>query len=251
MSKKDINSNFAEFGSKMQTLGILAILLFVFGIISNFVAYLGIVNLILWIISLIIFFSALGEIKEVAYALNNRTLHEFRSKIIYSLIIFFIGYFFLIGGLIGLAAVIIYAPEAVGGIIALAGVIIIAIILIIISVIFEYQGWSRFQTFINNNMNMFPANIGNDASSGASLMKIAAILKLTIILIFIAFILNVIGYFKLSSLKNMMGKPTTTSAPTTSTAPAKTPEPARKFCPNCGSPVTGDEKFCSSCGAEL
>ncbi|MBD3255348.1 MAG: zinc-ribbon domain-containing protein [Candidatus Lokiarchaeota archaeon] len=105
------------------------------------------------------------------------------------------------------------------------------------------------------NGSMFPPNIASDAETGAKLMKIAGILYLTIILIIIGFILEVIGYFKLSSLKNLSGE---ARAPVTSTqpapaqpSPAAQSQPAKKFCPNCGAQVSGSEKYCPSCGSEL
>jgi membrane protease subunit (stomatin/prohibitin family) len=64
---------------------------------------------------------------------------------------------------------------------------------------------------------------------------------------FIGFILDVVGYFKLASLKKLSGTP----APVTSAA-QPTPAAAqssKKFCPNCGTAISGQEKFCSSCGS--
>ncbi|MBD3256295.1 MAG: hypothetical protein GF383_14450, partial [Candidatus Lokiarchaeota archaeon] len=111
MSSTDVNYHFKQFGSKMQTLGILALLSFIFGLIANFVAVVGIINFIILIITLIVLFSALGEAKEAGYKLNNRLLIEFRSKIVTAFILFLVGYFFLIGGTIGLAAVLIYTES--------------------------------------------------------------------------------------------------------------------------------------------
>jgi len=49
---------------------------------------------------------------------------------------------------------------------------------------------------------MFPEKIGKSAKTGASLLMIGAIFNLTIILAVVGFILLVIGFFKLSALKN-------------------------------------------------
>jgi hypothetical protein len=146
-------------------------------------------------------------------------------------------------------AIVLINNNAIG---AGIGLIIIGIILLLIGAILRIQGWSRLQSFFEQNRTMFPTSIGADAESGAKFLKIAGILYLTIILIFIGFILEVVGYFKLSSLKNMTGAPAAqpAAAPVAAPAPAAA-EPAKKFCPSCGSPVSGQEKFCSSCGAEL
>jgi len=250
MSNVNVNKEFQSFGSKCQTLGILSILAFIFGLIANFVPPIGIINFIVQIIILIILFSALGNAKEAGYALNNRLLQEFRSKIILAVILFLIGLLFFLGGTMGLVAVITYAPGAGAAVGALIGVMIFGIILLIIAAVFRIQGWSRLQRFFEENQNMFPSHIGEKALSGAKLMKIGAILYLTIILMFIGFILEVVGYFKLAALKDLGGS--AVASPSTQPAPTKTTTAeSKKFCPNCGSSVTGQEKFCSSCGSEL
>ena len=229
----------------MKTLGILSLLGFLFGLLSNFIPFLGIINIIIAIIILIILFSALGNAKEVAYALNNRLLHEFRSKIRSAYILFVIGMLFMVGPLIGLQT---GAPLGM-----VIGFIVIGVIILIIAAILRIQGWGRLQRFFQENGNILPANIGADAETGAKFLKIGAILFLTIILMFIGFILEVIGYFKLSALKNMSGTPAAQPAAryVVASAPAAAAPASKKFCPNCGSPVTGTEKFCSACGSEL
>lgn len=243
MSNIDINYEFSQFGSKAKTLGILSILGFIFGLIGNFVPVFGFINLVISIIILVILFSALGILRKIGDSLNNRLLIECRSKIINAFILFLIGMFFFF------LAIVLISNNAIG---AGIGLIIIGIILLLIGAIFRIQGWSRLQSFFEQNRTMFPASIGADAESGAKFLKIAGILYLTIILIFIGFILEVVGYFKLSSLQNMTGAPAAqpAAAPAAAPAPAAA-EPAKRFCPNCGSPVSGQEKFCSSCGAEL
>jgi hypothetical protein len=163
MSNKSVEKEFQSFGSKCQTLGILAILGFIFGLIANFVPAIGIINFVVQIIILIMLFSALGNAKEAGYALNNRLLQEFRSKIILAVILFIIGILFLLGGTMGLVAVITYAPRAGAAVGALIVVMIFGIIILIIAAIFRIQGWSRLQKFFEENQNMFPSDIGESA----------------------------------------------------------------------------------------
>ena len=226
----------------MKTLGILAILGFIFALIGFFVPALGFVNLVIQIIMLIILFSALGNSKNAANALNNNLLVQFRSKIINAFILWIIGLFFFF-----LALIVMRNSLGAG-----FGLIIIGFILLIISAIFRIQGWSRLQSFFEQNRTMFPASMGADAESGAKLLKIAGIMYLTIILMIVGSVLDVIGYFKLSALKGLTGAPAAQPATRSTAAPAPAAaESAKKFCPNCGGVVTGQEKFCSSCGSEI
>ncbi len=141
MSNIDVNYEFSQFGSKMKTLGILAILGFIFGLLSNFIPFLGFVNFVIVIIMLIVLFSALGIIRNIANALNNNLLIQFRSKIINSFILLIIGLFFFYLGIIGTVNV------GLGFI----GLIIIGVILILIGAIFRIQGWGRLQSFFEQN----------------------------------------------------------------------------------------------------
>ncbi|TFF63645.1 MAG: zinc ribbon domain-containing protein [Promethearchaeota archaeon] len=247
MASKDVNYEFSQFGSKMKKLGILSILGFIFGLLSNLFLVLGIINIIIIIISLAVLFSALGNAKEAGYILNNRLLHEFRSKIIKAFILYLIGLILFFGAMMA----IIRARRPGIGIFF----IVIGVIILIIAAILRIQGWGRLLRFFEENMSMFPTNIGVDAQSGAKFLKYAGILFLTVILAFIGFILEIVGYFKLSSLTKLSGStavqptPQPVAQPTqTTTAPAT---PPKKFCPNCGSPITGTERYCAACGSEL
>lgn len=229
----------------MLIIGILAIFAFIFAFAGNFVQPLNAVSWVLQIVILIIIFSALDKVKEANKTLNNKNLSEFRSKIRKAYILFIIGLFFFYLG-IGLLTVV-GAP--IGGIVT----IIIGVILLIISAIFRIQGWGALSSFFKNNRAMFPENIGGSASTGATLLMVGAILYLTIIGWFIGIILEIIGCFILSTLKNLGGAPAAqpTAQPTPTPAPGAAAEPTNRFCPNCGGPVTGTEKFCSACGSEI
>jgi len=240
LAQTNVSLRFSLFGTKMLYLAVLSILSFIFGLLAIFIFAMSIINLVLQILILIIFLLALGDIKEIGYALNNRLLLEFRSKILYAFLLNIIG-------------VILFN-------ISLIVLIILGIIIQIIAAIFRIQAWSRCNDFFLQNTSMFPPNIGKDAIDGSKYMKYAAILYLTVILSFIGAILELVGYFKLSSLKNLqqmgtqqyISAPQPTVAPTAPTTPQPpAPEPTAKFCPHCGSPITASQKFCSTCGSEL
>ena len=121
----------------------------------------------------------------------------------------------------------------------------------LIAAIFNILAWGKLEDFFRANMNMFPADIGNDARSGANLCKVGAILNITIILAFIGDILRIIGYFKLAALKNLGGAPSAPAARPTAPTPAPAPVAVERFCPNCGSSITPGVNYCPSCGSEI
>jgi hypothetical protein len=136
---------------------------------------------------------------------------------------------------------------------------IIGIIVAILQVI----TWKNLYTFFIENNNMFPSYIGSYTIDGSKYLKNAMILALIgaiigffigivgMIIGIIVWILSIVGYFKLGNLRNL-GVAVTPSPGMAVPAAQAAPTPvAKRFCPNCGTPVSGQEKFCSSCGSEL
>jgi uncharacterized membrane protein len=78
--------------------------------------------------------------------------------------------------------------------------------------------------------------------------SILTIIGVGVLLIFIAWIFAVVGFF---AMKSTQQQPST-SQPYGYTPPTTTPptQPTR-FCPNCGAPVSLDATFCSRCGKQL
>ncbi|MFX0072945.1 MAG: hypothetical protein ACFFAO_17850 [Candidatus Hermodarchaeota archaeon] len=204
MSDIKVNKEFSEFGKKAQILGILALISFLLSIVAFFVAVVGYVNSAVQVVSLIIMILATGNIKRAGLALKNQSLLAFRSKIIIALILVLIGGIIIGVGIAGIFA-IAYGPnpEAWEGYVVFGLMIIIGLIFIIVGAVLEILAWKDLKNFFTTNKSMFPEEIGNKAESGSKLMLIGAILTLTFILAFIGFILRVIGYFKLSALKDL------------------------------------------------
>ena len=242
----DTNYQFSQFGKKMLTLAILSIISFIVGLIGNFAWPLMIVNWIIQIVLLSILISATKHTLEANNALNNEDLGRFCSKIKSAAILTIVGlpFFYF--------ALILFQTNAWPAGIPL---IIVGIILLLIAAIKRIQGWNAMKGFFTANQSMFSGDIGKKAETGSLLMFIGAIFYITIFLMVIGFILDVIGYFMLSSLKDVGDEPSKKPATQPAPAKAKTPEPAKAdgkgFCPNCGSPVEGAEKYCGSCGSEI
>ncbi len=205
----EVNKEFSEFGSKMLILAILALISFVLGVIAYVIPAVQYVNWAVLVVSIVILIIALGNIKTAGEALdNNEKLSSFRSKIIVALILALIGTIFITVGLASIYAIInsgidLGSPEAIQGYISFGILILIGIVVLVVGAVFEIIAWGSLRDFFKNNLSMFPEGIGKNAETGCFLMKLGAIFNLTLILALIGFILRVIGYFKLSKLKDL------------------------------------------------
>ncbi len=253
----DVNTKFQQFGSKVLALAILALLSFIFGLSGYFNSGVMGVNFAVQLGLFIVLLLALKDIKEIGYALNNRLLLEFRAKLLYAIVLFIIGFIFFFGGFAGIIAVFIFSPS-IAAFAALIVFLVIGIIILIIAAALRIQAWSRCNEFFKANSSMFPPNIANNAIDGSKYLKIAAILYLTVILTFIGSILELVGYFKLASLRNLGETSPQPSAAGPSTGPAYIPSEEKKasasdaqFCPHCGSSIKPGVKFCPNCGSQL
>ncbi len=89
-------------------------------------------------------------------------------------------------------------------------------------------------------------------ATAASLLWVGAILTIIgigVLLILIAWIFVVVGFFTMRT-----PQPTYAQQPygyTPTVTESMTQQPARRFCPNCGSPVALDATYCSHCGKQL
>ncbi|TFG30636.1 MAG: zinc ribbon domain-containing protein [Promethearchaeota archaeon] len=243
----------------MHTIGILLIL-FIIPIVN-------IIAILMWLIYVIII---LGIIKRINLKLNNENLKKFRSYYILSFIIIIIGVIIIFILAISFIGAIMRAdPRNANRLInafSLSTSIIGGIIGIIVGIL-QYLTWKNLNLFFEQNRSMFPDYISAAAINGSKKLTNAMLLGLigSIIGVFlgivgfiigiIVWILCIIGYFKLGNLRNLTISGTPISKSTVQPAPAPIEAPTtsitKKFCPNCGSPITGTEKYCSACGSEL
>ena len=252
MANENIIREFQEFGNRMNTIAILAILSFV-------IPFVG-------IIELIFIFMALGNINRINQEMPNQNLMEFRSKYISSFIVSLIGLFIIFIGVFALIGVIPYIYSSYRAIMNLITgfiiLLIISLILMIISAYMESRAWENLIVFFENNRQMFPEMIVMDVLNGARNLKTGAIIRATIIIAFVGVILQIIGYFKLASLGKLYdaySQPITYqpqfNQPPVQVQPQSTFQPqmsgAFNYCPHCGSQIKRAGNFCTSCGAEL
>jgi len=248
MNESKILNEFRDFGSKMQIIAILAILAFI-------IPFVG-------IIQLIYIFLALGTIKRITHEMPDANLSEFRLRYIIGFLvqliggcIMFIAFLMLILGL-----VFHYFYAFISGFIVM---MVISMIIFLISAVLEYQAWGYLESFFENHRPMFPAMIVEDTLKGIKNLKLSVIFYMTLILSIIGVILQIVGFFRVASLKNLPPSPeeTVPAAPSPSAPTPPQPVPSTppkvimseevRYCPHCGSKITTAGNFCSECGAQL
>jgi hypothetical protein len=190
---------------------------------------------------------ALSDIRNANYKLKQSSLENYRSK--YSIAIVF-----------RIISTVISGAGSIGkplSFIRLISIIISFIINIIAGAI-EMDAWRSLTDFFNQNRSLFPTNIALEASEGSDKLRSAAlmsVLSFLIITILIGWILQIVGYFKLAKLEEIIRYTETTPAtpvPSTQQVSLAAPTPSKNiFCPNCGAKMTGGLKFCGKCGSSL
>jgi len=249
MSNIDVRSEFYEFGKKMKIVGIMTILVII-PYIGSFLSFIG----------LIFGLMALGDIRNANNKLNQSSLENYRSKYISALVIKIIstaisaiGSFYTSNWVIDFVFTFNLAAIISGAVI-----LIITFVLNIIAAAIEMDAWRSLTDFFNQNRTLFPQHIAIEAADGSDKLRSAAlmnILSFLIITILIGWILQIIGFFKLAKLEEITRYSDTTSI---TTAPVEevaskptTPTSELSFCPNCGTKVSGQGKYCVECGSEL
>ena len=162
----------------------------------------------------------------------------------------------VITGIIGIAfgATLLFLGVAtsvitlgIGALFGLVSFLFIAWIALIISSIFIRRAFGKMATQLN---------VGTFRTAG-TLYFVGALLTIILVgfvLLFVAFILQIIAFFSIHEAQPMAPTPMTapTSAPMTpAPAAAATPVPqsSTKFCANCGTQMASFAMYCPKCGA--
>jgi uncharacterized membrane protein len=241
MLNVDIRDEFSEFGKKMKIVGIMIIL--------SIIPYIG---TILSLIGSIFAIMALSDIRDANYKLKQSSLENYHSK--YSTAIVFR----IIGMVISGAGSFYSLGKPFFFSIWTIIPTIISFIISIIAAAIEMDAWRSLTDFFNQNRSLFPTHIALEASEGSDKLRTAAlmnVLSFLIITILIGWILQIVGYFKLAKLEEIIRyteTTPTTPVPSTQQTSLATPTPSNNiFCSNCGAKITGEGKFCGECGSSL
>lgn len=240
MLNVDIRQEFSEFGKKMKIVAIMTVL--------AIIPYLG---FILSFIGFVFAIMALSDIRNANNKLKQSSLENYRSKFsiaivvrIISTVISGVGSFYSLG-----------KPFFFSILISILMLIIFIIINIIAGAI-EMDAWRSLTDFFNQNRSLFPTNIALEASEGSDKLRTAAlmsVLSFLIITILIGWIFQIVGYFKLAKLEEIIRYTETTPTtpePSTQQVALSAPTPSNtNFCSNCGAKITGEGKFCGKCGS--
>lgn len=249
MTTDIVNREFRQFGDRM----FLILIFFLLNFIIPFVA--GLVMLIFTI-------KALGDIKNANRELKSDDLEDFRSYFISSYVLIFItGTIFVIAGILAVFAFWPYIeyqtfPPWVDllRLALIPGIIfIIGLLTLLISGILRYSAWGNLNEFFIKNSEIFPEAIAYDARKGSNNLKTASLCMLLgflIITIPISIIYEILGYAKLSKLKNLQYSNATKPSQPTET-PTSITGGAINFCTHCGAKKEEGATFCSSCGQQF
>ena len=241
-----------DFGNNMQLAAIFLLVSMIPGI-----GFIG------FILLLVFRFAALNNIKTINLSLNNDLLEEFRSKMISSISKIFLAIFCVIPGGIFLAiALLIPIVNSLNLIIIGSVLLALGLILVISAFVVEMKAWKNLKIFFEENQ-LASKVIMKDVIKGIDNLATGALLKALFIFgitVFIGFILQIVGYFQLAKIADIMiqipkeseviianNSPT---GATSSTEILKQVE-TTNFCPMCGSRVSHEGNFCADCGVKF
>ena len=253
MSNNSILIAFRDFGKNMQLIAIFLLVSMIPGI-----GFIGI------ILAIVFKFAALNNIKFINLSLNNKLLEEFCSKMTSSITRLFIALFSIIPGGIFVAIGFLIPLGNFGGIIIIGSVLIaVGLILFISAFVIEMKAWKNLKIFFEENQYMSSKIIMRDVIKGIDNLATGALLNALFIFgitIIIGFILQIVGYFQVAKISNIMIQIPqeteiimTNSSPTvatTSTVILKQSETVN-FCPMCGANLSQTGIYCAECGAKI
>ncbi|MFW9902388.1 MAG: zinc ribbon domain-containing protein [Candidatus Thorarchaeota archaeon] len=249
MAIDTVNREFRQFGDKMFYILIFFLLNFIIPFLPG-------------IVMLIFSLKALSDIKNANKELKSDDLEDFRSYFISSYVLIFIsGTIIVIAGILSVIAFWPYiesqtfppVEDLLRLIIIPAIVFIIGVVTLLIAGILRYSAWGNLNEFFIKNPDIFPKEIAEDAKNGSKYLKTASLCMLLgflIITILISIIYEIIGYAKLSKLKNLTYSDTSKPSRPIET-PSSKPGVAANFCPHCGAKKEEGATFCSSCGQQF
>ena len=253
MSNNSILIAFRDFGKNMQLIAIFLLVSMIPGI-----GFIGI------ILAIVFKFAALNNIKFINLSLNNDLLEKFCTNMISSITRLFIALFCIIPGGIFLAIGILIPHGIFVGMVIIGSILIaLGLILVISSFVLERKAWKNLKIFFEENHYMSSKIVMRDVIQGIDNLATGALLNalfIFVITIFIGFVLQIVGYFQVAKIANMMIQIPQASeitmansypdVATTSTIILKQADRIN-FCPMCGANISQTGIYCAECGSKL
>lgn len=256
----DLDNNFYqrgfyEFGKKIHTVAIASVLSFIPPIAP-----------IAGIVALVFLFLALGDIKRINYQLKDHNLEIFYSKYIRSVVLLIVGVVFLVVGGVSLALSFLSPLVFLNSILfpISISVLVLGFIFLISSAVAEMKAWENLKIYFQDNREKFPAGIVQDVINGCDNLRTSALLYalgFLLITLFIGFIFQIVGYFKLAKLNSITVQYVPSEQQSATIAQIQPTENLQKspnmieisnFCPNCGMKLSHrGERYCPLCGSKL
>ncbi|MHA1373980.1 MAG: hypothetical protein ACTSR7_06775 [Promethearchaeota archaeon] len=251
MWNNSILGAFRDFGKNMQLVAIFLIVSLIPGI-----GFIG------FILVLVFKFAALNNMKFINLSLNNDLLEKFRKKMISSITRLFMALFTIISGGIFLAMGLLIP---IGNLVIIGAVLLaLALILVISAFVIEMKAWKDLKIFfLEENQYMASKFVMKDIIKGIDNLATGALLNALFIFgitIFIGFILQIVGYFQVAKIANMMIHVPQESEiimannyPTVATISSVILKQAgsANFCPMCGANLPQNGIYCAECGAKI
>lgn len=161
--------------------------------IASIVSLVPYVGTMAGLVQIIFLFMILSRIKRLNQRLNDPNLEEFRSKIIYGLLVIIVGIVILVISMVWVIIMAIYfMPIRFIGFIFpvfFTGIAVVAFF----GLFLEYQAWMKLKVFFKNNQRLFPDTLAKDCLSGTKRIKKVALVNLissTAALVIIGFLIG-------------------------------------------------------------
>lgn len=253
MWNNSILEAFRDFGKNMQLVAIFLLVSMIPGI--------GVITMILVLVFKI---AALNNIKYINRTLNSDLLEKFHSKMISSITRLFIAIFSAIsGGIFLVIGFFIPMQDIIITVIIGAVLLALTLILVISAFILEMKAWKELKIFFEENQNEYSRILFRDVIKGTDNLATGALLYALFIFgitCVVGFILQIVGYFQVARIADMMREipqeseiimvNNTPAVASTSTIILTQTEPTN-FCPMCGARVSQQGNFCAECGAKF
>jgi len=258
MSISDIEMKWLKFTKRLRNIGVLLIFVII--------PYFALVTIPIQFILIVV---ALRDIDNINNELKDPYLKSFRAKYITASIFKLFGSIIVHAGAVMLAVALninpiydllyfgflprwIFTPIVI--------VFIVGFVIMIIGSGVEVGAWDNLKLFVYYNKKFFPDRIKYDTTTKVENLRSGALLwalGFLIITIIIGWILQLVGYFGLSSVAERGMKmepiPHVTQHYQPISPPTQEPQPVRviEFCPMCGASVSKGASYCAECGVKI